>query len=57
MAELLEHPKLLKGDLRKQAFHIDQVTDDLYVLPPRGKQYQKLERDLYESIMDGSAGY
>ena len=49
--------KLLKGDLRKQAFHIDQVTDDLYVLPPRGKQYQKLERDLYESIMDGSAGY
>ncbi len=49
--------KLLKGDLRKQAFHIDQVTDDLYVLPPRGKQYQKLERDLYERIMDGSAGY
>ena len=49
--------KLLKGDLRKQAFHIDQVTDDLYVLPPRGKQYQKLERDLYNSIMDGSAGY
>jgi len=49
--------KLLKGDLRKQAFHIDQVTDDLYVLPPRGNQYQKLERDLYERIMDGSAGY
>ena len=49
--------KLLKGDLRKQAFHVDQVTDELYVMPPRVKQYQKLERDLYEKIMDGTAGY
>ena len=49
--------KLLKGDLRKQAFNLDLVTDELYVMPPRVKQYQKLERDLYEKIMDGTAGY
>ena len=49
--------KLLKGDLRKQAFHLDQVSDDLYVMPPRMKEYQKLERDLYDKVMDGSAGY
>ena len=49
--------KLLKGDLRKQAFHVDLVTDELYVMPPRASQYQKLERDLYDKIMDGSAGY
>ncbi|MDG1494624.1 MAG: long-chain-acyl-CoA synthetase [Porticoccaceae bacterium] len=49
--------KLLKGNLRKQAFHVDLVTDELYVMPPRASQYQKLERDLYDKIMDGSAGY
>jgi citronellyl-CoA synthetase len=49
--------KLLKGDLRKQAFNVDLVTDELYVMPPRASQYQKLERDLYDKIMDGSAGY
>ena len=49
--------KLLKGDLRKQAFNVDLVTDELYVMPPRVKQYQKLERDLYEKIIDGTAGY
>ena len=49
--------KLQKGDLRKQAFHLDQVTDELYVLPPRMKQYQKLDRELYNKIIDGTAGY
>lgn len=49
--------KLLKGELRKQAFHLDQVSDDLYVLPPRASQYQKLDAQLYQSIMDGTAGY
>ena len=49
--------KLQKGDLRKQAYHLDQVTDELYVLPPRMKQYQKLDRELYDKIIDGSAGY
>ncbi|MDB9737440.1 long-chain-acyl-CoA synthetase, partial [Porticoccaceae bacterium] len=49
--------KLLKGDLRKQGFNVDLVTDELYVMPPRVKQYQKLERDLYEKIMAGTAGY
>jgi len=48
---------LQKGDLRKQAYHLDQVTDELYVLPPRMKQYQKLDRELYDKIIDGSAGY
>jgi len=49
--------KLLKGELRKQAFHLDQVEDEVYVLPPRATRYQTLDDQLYQSIMDGSAGY
>ncbi|MDA0796575.1 MAG: long-chain-acyl-CoA synthetase [Proteobacteria bacterium] len=50
--------KLIKGDLRKQAFHLQQLGDDaIYVMMPRSKAYQKLDQLLYESIIDGSAGY
>ena len=50
--------KMVKGDLRKQAFHLEQLGDDtIYVMMPRSKSYQKLDEPLYESILDGSAGY
>ena len=49
---------MVKGDLRKQAFHLEQLGDDtIYVMMPRSKSYQKLDEPLYESILDGSAGY
>ncbi|MDA7696913.1 AMP-binding protein, partial [Porticoccaceae bacterium] len=50
--------KLVKGDLRKQSFHIEQVGNDtIYVMMPRTNSYQILDQALYGSIMDGSAGY
>ncbi|MDC0054090.1 hypothetical protein OAK05_07490 [Gammaproteobacteria bacterium] len=48
----------MKGDLRKQSFHIEQVGNDtIYVMMPRTNSYQILDQALYGSIMDGSAGY
>ena len=49
--------KLLKGDLRKQAYHINQVSDELYYMPARERQYHKLDDCAYQSLIDGVAGY
>jgi citronellyl-CoA synthetase len=50
--------KLVKGELRKQAFHLDQLGDDtVYVQLPRSSHYELLDQALYESIRDGVAGY
>ena len=50
--------KLLKGELREQAYHPDRVgNDDIYVRKPRGKSYERLDADFYGCIVDGSAGY
>jgi citronellyl-CoA synthetase len=50
--------KLVKGELRKQAFHIDRIGDDeIYVLLPRTNEYKVLDAATYASIQDGSAGY
>ena len=50
--------KLVKGELRKQAFHLDQLDgDEVYVQLPRTSHYQLLDQKLYESIRDGLAGY
>ena len=50
--------KLVKGELRKQAFHLDQLEGDaVYVQLPRTSNYQLLDQSVYESIRDGVAGY
>jgi len=50
--------KLVKGELRKQAFHLDQLEGDaVYVQLPRTSNYQLLDQSIYESIRDGVAGY
>ncbi|MDZ7784661.1 MAG: AMP-binding protein [Halioglobus sp.] len=50
--------KLLKGELREQAYHLDRVGDDeIYVRRPRGETYERLDADFYAQIVDGSAGY
>ena len=37
--------KLVKGDLRKQSFHIEQVGNDtIYVMMPRTNSYQILDQ-------------
>ena len=50
--------KLVKTDLREQAFHLDRVGEDVvYVRPPSGGGYQPLDQDFYQSLCRGTAGY
>ena len=50
--------KLLKGELREQAYHLEKVGgDEIYVRRPRGESYERLDAGFYERIIDGSAGY
>ena len=50
--------KLLKGELREQAYHLDNVDDDeIYVRKPRSDGHERLDAAFYQQILDGSAGY
>ena len=50
--------KLVKGDLREQAFHLDRVGDDpVYVRKPRGEQYERLDDVFYQQLIEGKGGY
>ncbi len=43
--------KLQKNDLRDQAFHLNQVEDELLVWKPDAKAYCRLDADYYDQIM------
>ena len=50
--------KLVKGALRKQSFHLDQVGDDaIFVMLPRASHYQILDSETYSAVMNGTVGY
>ena len=49
--------KMLKGDLRKQAYNPAEVDGPLYVLKPGSKRYEPLDADFFADIEAGQAGY
>ncbi|MFT5335930.1 MAG: citronellyl-CoA synthetase [Halioglobus sp.] len=50
--------KLLKGELREQAFHLDNVGGDIiYLRKPRSKHYEHLDREYYQELVAGDGGY
>ncbi len=50
--------KLLKGELREQAYHPDKVNGDpIYVRQPRSAGYTLLDDAFYEQLMAGTSGY
>lgn len=50
--------KLLKGELREQAYHLDKVgEDEIYVRKPRSGNYEPLAADFYQEVLQGAAGY
>ena len=49
--------KMLKGDLRKQGYDPEQVSDPLYVMKPRASGYEQLDEDFYSTLRAGGAGY
>ena len=49
--------KMVKGDLRKQAYDINQIEDPLFVMKSGEKAYSPLTPEYSETIKTGSAGY
>jgi citronellyl-CoA synthetase len=49
--------KLFKGTLKKQAYHLDQVEQPIYVRQPKSKQYVLLDPGFYAQLVNGTAGY
>ena len=50
--------KLIKGDLREQAFHLDKVGEDpIYVCKPRSQHYERLDQHFYQQIIEGASGF
>ncbi|MEE8043182.1 MAG: AMP-binding protein, partial [Pseudomonadales bacterium] len=49
--------KLVKSDLRAQAYHLDQVDGAVYVMKSREDHYTELTQALYDDIIAARAGY
>ena len=50
--------KLLKGDLREQAYHPDKVGGDtIYVRKPHSAGYELLDAAFYQQLCQGDSGY
>jgi len=49
--------KMVKGELRKQGYDLDQVSDALYVLKPGTSTYETLDSAFAAKIYAGEAGY
>ena len=49
--------KMVKGELRKEGYDLEQVTDALYVMKPGSKVYEKLSAELAATIKAAAAGF
>lgn len=50
--------KLLKGELREQAYHPDRVgNDQIYVRMPHSAIYEPMNSGLYQKLIAGTAGF
>ncbi len=50
--------KLLKGELREQAYHPGEVGGDtVYVRKPRSDSYELLDEEFYGQLKSGASGY
>ena len=49
--------KMVKGNLKKEGYDIDAVTDPLYVMKPGQQVYEPLDAEFAARIKAGSAGY
>jgi len=49
--------KLVKGELRKEAYNLDMVSDPIYVLKPRSDTYELLDKEYAAVLRAGEAGY
>ncbi len=49
--------KMVKGQLRKEGYDLDQVNDPIYVLKPRSDIYEPLDPQFIAILRAGDAGY
>ncbi|MCP5131267.1 MAG: long-chain-acyl-CoA synthetase [Pseudomonadales bacterium] len=49
--------KLVKGELRNQAYDLQQISDPLYVMKPGASTYEALDDTFASAIRAGEAGY
>jgi citronellyl-CoA synthetase len=49
--------KMVKGDLRKEGYDLDLVSDVIYVLKPRSSTYELLNPAFAATLRAGEAGY
>ena len=49
--------KFVKGQLRKEAYHLGRVDQPIYVRMPNSTHYEILSEDLYQKVLDKEAGF
>jgi citronellyl-CoA synthetase len=49
--------KMVKGDLRRENYDMEQVSDPLYILKPRTNTYEPLDAAFAAKVRAGEAGY
>ena len=49
--------KMVKGELRKEGYDLERVSDPIYVLKPRSDTYELLDQEYAAILRAGEAGY
>jgi len=49
--------KMVKGDLKKEAYDLSRISDAVYVMKPHSEVYEPLDEDFTAVISRGEAGY
>lgn len=49
--------KMVKGDLRKQSYDLEQIEDPVYVLKPKADRYELLDAEFASTLARGEGGY
>ena len=46
--------KLKKRELQKEAYNIENITDDVYIINSKMKTYSKVDVEMYHNILNGN---
>lgn len=49
--------KMMKGDLKKEAYDLSKISDPVYVMKPHSERYEPLDEEFAAVIGRGEAGY
>jgi len=49
--------KMVKGDLKEQAYDLTKVSDPIYVMKPGGHTYERLDEEYAHRLANGAAGF